>query len=188
MRSFLFLPAIAALAASQTTTTSDVAADVVPTPDALDLEAMRDVPDLTYTVVDGLLSQNVPYATASALETISIQVAETPLSAFPAATSVPINAAGEDNSTTTATDTVQKRNVGLPLERRTACATQATIPNYYNVNVSSYSSFKADSIIASVASAAPTPAGYYQNFKNLPGANSACTLHGTRPAYLDHFH
>lgn len=173
MRSYLVLSVLAVLAAAQTSTT-DVPADVVPTPDALDVEGLRDLPDPTYTIIDGLMSQDVPYATATAIATVSAEISESPLSVFPAVTSIAINAAGEDDAAATATATVEKRGDGSPLERRAACATQPTIPNYYNVDVSSYSNFRADSAIASVASAAPTPAGYFQNFKNLQGASNAC--------------
>lgn len=190
MRWSHLLPAVAALAVAQTSTTtfSSIPADVVPTPDALDIEALRDIPDPTYTTIDGLMSQDVEFNTAIAVATISADVAATPLSVFPAVPTVAINAAGDDDdSDTTSTDpsddvissgptataTLAERDADGFLLRRTACAAQATIANYYGVNVTSYSAFKADPIIASVASAAATPAGYFQNFVNLPGANSA---------------
>lgn len=172
-----FLPAIAALAAAQTTTTSSLPDDVVPTPDALDLDALRDIPDPTYTVVDGLLSQDIPYATATAVAAVSAEIDEIPLSVFPAVPTIAINAAGDDDATATsaatATAALAERDASPVLGRRTACATQATIPNYYGVDVSSYSAFKADSSIASVAKSASVPAGYFQSFQNLAGASSA---------------
>ncbi|KAF1356711.1 hypothetical protein BDV97DRAFT_394603 [Delphinella strobiligena] len=186
------LPAVAALAVAQTSTTtsSSVPADVVPTPDALDIEALRDIPDPTYTTIDELMSQDVDFNTATAVATISAEVAATPRSVFPAVPTIAINAAGDgagsgttstdpsddvisSGPTATATATLAERDGDGLLLRRTACAAQATIANYYGVNVTSYSTFKADPIIASVASAAATPAGYFQNFVNLPGANSA---------------
>lgn len=174
MRSFFILSALSALAAAQTSTTSTDILDIIPTPDALDLEGIRNAPEPTYTVVDGLMSQDIEYVSATAIATVTADIAETPLSVFPAVTSIAINAAGEDDSSATTTAAVDKRAAATGIERRAACATQATIPNYYSVNVASYSAFKADPVIASVASAAPTPQGYYQNFKNLGGASSAC--------------
>lgn len=92
----------------------------------------------------------------------------------PAATDVPINSAGEDDSDLDSKrDVNAKRDLDGNLERRSACAAQATMPNYYSVNVDSYSAFKADPTIASVANAAPTPSGYFQTVKNAAGANSA---------------
>nr|POF02218.1 hypothetical protein CFP56_65483 [Quercus suber] len=110
-----------------------------------------------------------------------IRTADRTTTSQPAVTAVPINAAGEDSdesddgsNSPSATDVAAKRD----LDRRTACAPQATISNYYKVNVDSYSSFKADSTIASVALAAPTPSGYFANFKNAVGANSAYSYLG----------
>ncbi|OJD32501.1 carbohydrate-binding-like protein [Diplodia corticola] len=179
MRSFIVLPALAALGASQSTTVStDIPADVNPTPDALDLAFLRSAAVPTYSTVEGASSQDIPYATATAIAAVKADQSETPLSVFPAVTSVAINADGEDGAAATATATAtaaaDKRDVhGQLVEKRTACAPQATISNYYNVDVSTYDTFKADAVIASVANAAPTPQGYFQNFKNQDGANSA---------------
>lgn len=226
MRSTFILSAVFALATAQSTsntaptTTEDVQA-TNPTPDALDLEGIRDVPEPTYAVVDGLMDFDVPYESEIAMATASAEVIESPLTLFPAATTVPINANGE-NAGATATNAAVKRGIVYPsrpdyeypstpekrgvvypsrpdyeypstpekrgvvypsrpdyeypssIEKRAACATQATIPNYYNVNVTSYSSFKADSKIADVANNATVPQGYYQTVKNALGANSAC--------------
>ncbi|KAF4543528.1 Carbohydrate-binding protein [Lasiodiplodia theobromae] len=171
MRSFIVLPALAALGASQSTTT-DIPADVNPTPDALDLDFLRGAAVPTYTTVEGVSSQEVPYATATAIAAVESDLSETPLSVFPAVTTVAINAAGESEATATATATADKRGVEV-FEKRTACAPQATISNYYDIDVSTYDKFKADAKIASVANAAATPQGYFQNFKNNDGANSA---------------
>ncbi|KAH7057062.1 hypothetical protein B0J12DRAFT_696947 [Macrophomina phaseolina] len=175
MRSFIVLPALAALGASQSTTAStDVPADVNPTPDALDLAFLRKAVVPTYTTVEGVSSQDIPYSTATAIAAVEADQAETPLSVFPAVTTVAINAAGEDGAAATASPTAAKRDIDAEmLQKRTACAPQATISNYYNVDVSSYEKFKADTVIASVANAAPTPQGYFQNFKNKDAANSA---------------
>lgn len=207
MRSTFILSAVFALATAQSTsntaptTTEDVQA-TNPTPDALDLEGIRDVPEPTYAVVDGLMDFDVPYESEIAMATASAEVIESPLTLFPAATTVPMNAGGE-NAGATATNAAVKRGIVYPsrpdyeypstpekrgvvypsrpdyeypssIEKRAACATQATIPNYYNVNVTSYSSFKADSKIADVANNATVPQGYYQTVKNALGANSAC--------------
>ncbi|GME48836.1 Carbohydrate-binding protein [Neofusicoccum parvum] len=173
MRSLIVLPALAALASSQSTSTG-IPADANPTPDALDLAFLKGVVVPTYTTIEGVSSQDVPYSTATAIAAVKDDVNETPLSVFPAVTTVPINAAGEDDAAPTATATNDKRGLdGEFLERRTACAPQATISNYYKVDVSSYDNFKADAKIASVANAASTPQGYFNNFKNQAGANSA---------------
>ena len=172
------MPALAVLAAAQNATiTSSVSYDPVATPDALPIDELRTVDVSTYTSTLGLFSDISSYRTATAVASASIEQSESPLSVFPAVISVIINAAGEDDdsndasatATATATDSPDKRD----LERRTACAAQAKISNYYSVNDSSRSAFKADPIISSVALAAPTPSGYFNNFKNQPGAISA---------------
>jgi hypothetical protein len=165
----LILPALAGIAVAQDFPVDELASVPVP----------------TYEVVDGVMTQDIPYATASAVATVTSQVAATPLTVFPAATNVPINSAGEgdDISSLNSTDSVitsgknkrQARGVARQRHRRAACAPQATIANYYNVDTSSYSAFKADSTIASTANGAATPQGYYQTVKNAPGANSAST-------------
>lgn len=179
MRSLLLLQAFVAVvkAQSATPTSTGIPADAVATPDALDIEAIRDIPEPTYTIVDGLMSQDIEYAISTALESVVADITESPLSVFPAVTGVPINAAGLDSSTTDIPEAMTKRADHSSLERRAACAAQATIPNYYGVDVSSYASFKSDSKIASVANAASTPQGYFQSFKNAPGASSACKLY-----------
>lgn len=80
---------------------------------------------------------------------------------------MPINAAGEDSASS-------KRGLG----KRAACDPQATIANYYNVNVDGHDAFKADPTVSSVALDAPTSSGYFNNFKNAPGANSAYAYMG----------
>ncbi|KAK4541626.1 hypothetical protein LTR36_007770 [Oleoguttula mirabilis] len=165
--------ALAALATAQNSTiTSSVSYDPVATPDTLPIDDLRDFEVPTYTSIQGLSSQNVAYATSTAIASASIEQSESPLSVFPAVTSVAINAAGDsndDSSVPSATDAVEKR----ALSKRTACAPQATMSNFYNVNVNNYSAFKADATISSVANAAATPSGYFQNFQNLPGASNA---------------
>ncbi|KKY20496.1 putative carbohydrate-bindinglike protein [Diplodia seriata] len=171
MHSALLLPLLAGLAASQSTT-SDVPAAANQTPDALDLDFLRDIPAPTYTTIEGVLSQDVPYATQTAIQSAAAEVAETPLSVFPAVTTVPINAAGESDAA--ATGTPSKRDVfAAPVEKRNACDSQAVISNFYDVDVSSVAAFKSSTKIAQVANDAVTPSGYFANFKNKQAANSA---------------
>jgi hypothetical protein len=141
----------------------------------------------TYTIPQGLDSDFVPYSQSDAVAAAADDVQSDPLTVFvsprrttlnlpvarhlprislqPADADTPINSAGEDTTSTS------KRNIGF--ERRAACDAKTTIPNFYNVDVSSYANFKADATIASVALNAATPAGYLNNFKNAPGANNA---------------
>ena len=160
-------------------------------PDALPLDDLREIPVPTYSIATGT-SQDVPYATSAAIAEVAAQVAATPLSVFPAATDVPINAAGTTDSNESYGDggnpnvigkseSISKREVsGVARQprKRGACSPQPTIANFYNVDVSSAAGFKADASIASIASGASTPAGYFQNFKNLGAANSAMNYLG----------
>jgi len=160
-------------------------------PDALPLDDLRDIPVPTYSVATGT-SQEIPYATSAAIAEVAAQVAATPLSVFPAAIDVPINAAGTTDSeedhgdggnpnVIVKSESVSKRevsHVAHHLRRRGACSPQPTIANFYNVQLESAAGFRADSKIASVASGASTPAGYFQNFKNLGAANSAMNYLG----------
>ncbi|GME43160.1 carbohydrate-binding-like protein [Neofusicoccum parvum] len=177
MHSVLLFQLLAGLAASQSTS-SDIPADANQTPDALDLDFLKDIPAPTYSTTEGVLSQVIPYATQTAIEAAAADVSATPLTVFPAVSTAAINAAGEDDSAPTATATVVKRGSGSPVEKRAACDPQATIANYYNVDVSSYDNFKDSSIIAGVANGASTPSGYFNNFKNLKAANSAYAYMG----------
>jgi hypothetical protein len=184
----VLLPALAGLAFASDDTLS-VSDNPAPTPDALPFEDLRDIPVPTYTVATGVTIQDIPYATASAIADVSSQVAATPLSVFPAATDVPINDAGTTDSNTDGnanvisnSNTKLKRDpsgVARQPRKRAACSVEPSITNYYNVALDSAANFRADAIIASVANNAnPTPTGYYQNFKNYPGANSAMNYLG----------
>jgi hypothetical protein len=191
MRYSVLLPALASLAFAQDSTA--VADNPDPTPDALPLEDLRDIPVPTYTVATGVSAQVIPYATSSAIAVVVSEVAATPLSVFPAATDVPINSAGEDGS---ASDEDASANVivntGSKLKRaltgiarqprfkRGDCSPdpQPKISNYYNVELADPDKYKNDATIAKVANAAKTPAGYYQNFKNKGSANSAMNYMG----------
>ncbi|EOD50534.1 putative carbohydrate-binding -like protein [Neofusicoccum parvum UCRNP2] len=183
MHSSVFFPLIAGLAAAApvTTVSTDTPANVNPTPDALPLDFLADVEVPTYSTLDGLLSQVIPYATPTAIAAVAAAQSETPLSVFPAVTTIAMNAAGDgaanDGNTATPTGTAVRRDLG-ELQKRGACDAQATIANYYNVDVSSPDSFTKDPTIASVANNAPTPTAYYQNFKNQLGANSAYAYMG----------
>lgn len=175
MRSLLVLQSLAVLAASQSTTLSDIPADANRTPDALPLDFLRDVPAPTYSTTEGVLSQDVPYATATAIAAASAEQIATPLSIFPAVTTVPINAAGEAASAASPTTASGRRDVGQNLRKRTACEAYPTVDNFYSIDTTGGpESFKADATISSIASAATAPAGYFENFKNLGGASSAC--------------
>lgn len=182
MRSLFVLPALVALStqASAASSTTDIPADANPTPDALDLAFLRNIVAPTYTTVEGQKSQDVPFATASAIAAVVADQNETPLSVFPAVTSVAFNAAGEDGDAPAATATPTASKRGLAVEARNACDPQQTIANYYNVDASTYDKFKADAKIASVANGAATPSGYINNFKNKGAASSACEFSHAR--------
>ncbi|KAL1303069.1 hypothetical protein AAFC00_006514 [Neodothiora populina] len=182
MRYSFALAAIAAVAQAQdgivtptiTASTFSIETTIPDAPaEALDFESIAAIPEPTFTEILGLAAQDIEYATASAISEAAASITESPLTVYPAATDVAINAAGQADATSTdstATPTaVGKRD----LAKRTACAPQATFSDSYGVDVSSYQNFKADQKIASVAIAAPTPSGYYQNSKSLLGAQSA---------------
>jgi hypothetical protein len=88
------LSVLASIALASDDATSDSPLAV---PDALPLDDLRDIPVPTYSVATGT-SQEIPYATSAAIAEVAAQVAATPLSVFPAATDVPINAAGTTDS------------------------------------------------------------------------------------------
>ncbi|KAH0378942.1 hypothetical protein KCU92_g8453, partial [Aureobasidium melanogenum] len=171
--SLKFAPVLLGLAFAQDAIAANSTTyDVVPTPDAVPVDFLRDVEVPTYTINPGLDSDIIYYASETAIQAAAAQQTESPLSVFPAATAIPINAAGEsdqESASTTTTDAPSKRGINA----RSACASQATISNFYNVNVDSYSAFVADSTIASVASAAPAPSGYFSTFTNARGSSSA---------------
>jgi hypothetical protein len=189
MRYSVLLPALASFAFAQDSVA--VADNPDPTPDALPIEDLRDIPVPTYTIATGVTAQEIPYATSSAIAVVVSEVAATPLSVFPAATDVPINSAGEAGS---ADDEDASANVivntGSKLKRaltgiarqarykRGDCSKQPTIKNTYNVDVSTSDAFKADANIADQATGAKTPTGYYQNFANKQSANSALNYKG----------
>lgn len=183
----VLLPVLAGLAFAQDDTLS-VADNPAPTPDALPLEDLRDIPVPTYTVVPDVASQDVPYAPSSAIAAVSSAVAATPLSVFPAATDVPINDSGEADGEASDDDTAANvisgsgaisRRDARQLVRRDACGKQPVIQVPYDIDVSTPAAFKADQTIADVATNANSaPAGYFQNFKNLPAANNAMNYLG----------
>ncbi|KAL0256097.1 hypothetical protein SLS55_008489 [Diplodia seriata] len=172
MHSAALLPLLAGLAAAKPIATTEAASN--PTPDALPVDFLANVAIPTYSTLEGVSSQDVPYATPTALAAVSADQAETPFSVFPAATSVAINAAGEgeDSGAAAPTATAARRHL-VDVQRRAACDTQATIESKYDIDVSSASAFRADTTIADVAKAAAVPSGYQSNFVNLAGASSA---------------
>lgn len=182
------LSALASIALASDDTTAE---NPLAVPDALPLDDLRDIPVPTYSVATGT-SQDIPYATSAAIAEVAAQVAATPLSVFPAATDVPINAAGTTDSDESNGDggnpnvigkseSISKREVsGVARQprKRGACSPEPTIANFYNADVSLAEAFRRDASIASVASRASTPPGYFQNFKNLDAANSAMNYLG----------
>ncbi|KAH7053285.1 hypothetical protein B0J12DRAFT_750760, partial [Macrophomina phaseolina] len=90
---------------------------------------------------------------------------------LPAATSVGINAAGDDGSATPTTTALAKRNDDYV----DACSASPlpTMANVYGITASNYDAFKADETIAAKATEAATPPGYFVNFKNYKAANNA---------------
>lgn len=173
MHSAALLPLLAGLAIAQPVSNT-IPANVNPTPDALPLDFLANVEIPTYTTIDGLSSQDIPYATETAIAAVVAAQSETPLSVFPAATGVAINEAGDsaDAGTASPTAAASKRASGS-IHKRAACAAQATLANKYNVELSSASAFRASTKIADVAKAAKVPAGYYNNFVNAAGSSSA---------------
>jgi hypothetical protein len=186
----VLLPALASLAFASDDTIS-VSDNPAPTPDALPLEDLRDIPVPTFTIATGVTAQDIPYATASAISEVSSQVAATPLSVFPAATDVPINDLGTTDSNTevdgnpnviSTSNTKLKRDpsgVARQPRKRAACDQEPTIPNYYNVALDSAASFRADAKISAVATTAnPAPIGYFQTYNNKQAASSAMNYLG----------
>ncbi|KAH7032684.1 uncharacterized protein B0I36DRAFT_347865 [Microdochium trichocladiopsis] len=170
MRSYLLIAATAAVASALD--------DINTKPDALDTDFLKSLPNPVVNLIPGLLEHTISFDTDAAVVTAAAEVDETPLSVFPAATSVPINAAGEDGGAQRRATSTQQRAVPEQLAARDACGPEPIISNIYNIDVSSYASFMADPKIASIASGAATPSGYVQSFKNLYGATSASAYMG----------
>ncbi|KXJ89201.1 hypothetical protein Micbo1qcDRAFT_197027 [Microdochium bolleyi] len=171
MRSHFLLAALAATVAA----VDDGPA--VEVPDALDTAYLKSLPEPEIVIVPGLAEQVVNYNADAAVATAAAAVSDAPLSVFPAQTADAINAAGDSPAQETGTPT-RRQVVRGQLMVRAACDPEATNGNPYNIDASSYAAFKADPNIASVANAAATPAGYFQNFKNADGANSASAYLG----------
>jgi hypothetical protein len=163
-------------------------------PDALPFEELRDIPVPTHTIATEHTAQVVPYETAAAMDLVSSNIANAPLSFFPAAKDVPFNAAGTSNNNANtnhntniiqAPEYLEKRSpnrVAHQPHKRAVCSPSPTIANFYKVNLTNATLFRADPIIASVANAAkPTPTGFYQTFKNLQGATSTMNYLGFLP-------
>jgi hypothetical protein len=76
-------PLLAGLALAQDATTfSGSTYDIVPTPDAVPLDFLRDVEVPVYTATPGLDSDIIYYASATAIEAAASQQSESPLSLF----------------------------------------------------------------------------------------------------------
>ncbi|KXJ86399.1 hypothetical protein Micbo1qcDRAFT_209092 [Microdochium bolleyi] len=160
MRSFVYLPALLAVVRAQGPASS------LP-PDALDVEFLKGVPNPTFTIIPGQLEQDVEYNSEEAYAAAASDVVENPLT-------VPALASSSDPAASGPTGTPTRRDlVAEDLARRAACGPEATVSDSYGIDVSSHAAFTADPKIASIANAAPTPAGYFQNFKNAAGASSA---------------
>jgi hypothetical protein len=83
VRLFHLAPVLAGLVIAQDATTiSGSSYDVVPTPDAVPLDFLRDVEVPVYTVTPGLDSDIVYYASATAIQAAASQQSESPLSVF----------------------------------------------------------------------------------------------------------
>lgn len=130
-----------------------IAANLVaalPRPQEIDLDMVIAAPDPTYTEIPGSTAQVVTYDTTSILA-----------EATAAASSVSIAI------TNVATGTAAAKI------KRAACDVQPTGVSAYALQTDSASAFRADPRWASLASAAPTPAGFVQTQLNANGANSA---------------
>lgn len=124
---------------------SIAAAAPAPAPQDIDFDLAYALPNPSYTTAAGATAQIVTYNPSSILASAQSQ----------------ITAAQTDASDATST---------AALEKRTACAPQ---PSGYGPVPSpdTPSAFSSYSVFASAASAAPTPNGYSQTFKNLQGSN-----------------
>jgi hypothetical protein len=155
--------------------------------DALPVEDLRDIPVPTHTIATEATQQDIPYETTAAIASVSSHVAAVPLSVFPAATHVPINAAGPSTNNAGTRDTLDSLNIKRAstnddthhLHKRAACDHRPTLPNRYNISLVNATTFRADKNAWAVAAAAnPSPTGYYQTFKNLQAATSAMNYLG----------
>lgn len=80
----LAAPVLAGLVAAQDSAaaSSTTSYDVVPTPDALPIDFLRDVDVPVYTSIPGLDSDIIFYATATAIQAAAAEQSESPLSVF----------------------------------------------------------------------------------------------------------
>ena len=156
-------------------------------PDALPVDELRDIPVPTFSeaIEPEVTRQDIPYATKSAVASMTSHMATSPLSVFPAATHVALNDAGvskRDADTDEDSNNKLKRTpsgVARQLHRRAACSPLPTLPNRYNVSLTNASTFMNDPNIWTVANNANSaPTGYYQTFKNLRAATSAMNYLG----------
>lgn len=81
--SLKFAPVLLGLALAQDVITTDSTTyDVVPTPDAVPVDFLRDVEVPTYTITPGLDSDIIYYASETAIQAAAAQQTESPLSVF----------------------------------------------------------------------------------------------------------
>jgi hypothetical protein len=145
---------------------SFVAASVVVKAQDIDFEGVDAAPDPVINIIPGLLEQVVPFDEEEAVVAVESQVAADPLQVNPVSepTGVP----------------EVKRHL-----KRAACDKEIRTANDYKFDLSSANKFRADISVASVATGAATPSGYFNTFTNLQVASSAHGFLGywTAPSY-----
>lgn len=127
----------------------------MPKPQDIDLDMVIDTPDPTFSEAVGVAAQTVTYDTASVIA---------------AATSAVSSVSIEISDVLSQTAVVSKRAAA------TTCAPQpsgATSAPTYAADADNAANFLANTYYASVASAAPTPAGYSQAFVAQQASNQA---------------
>ena len=133
---------------------SAVAAFAVVGAQDIDFAGVDATPDPVIDIIPGLTEQVVPFDKSKAIAAVVSQIAADPLEVKPV-------------SQPTAVPNV-KRHL-----KRAACDREPSNANTYGFDLSSASSFHADTKVASVAQGASTPSGYFNTFTNLQGASSA---------------
>lgn len=155
MRSFAALAACAALASAQTFDMDMIlSAEPVPTPSIPVIYVEADAPTTT------AFATTVSYIETEAVASVSSEVAAAAAAAAAASTT-----------------TLAKRDAS------TSCVAQPTGISH-NSSPDTASAFLADVYYSSVASAAPTPAGYVNTFTNLQASNNAYGSFGARHPLL----
>lgn len=124
-----------------------------PRPQDIDFSMVMAVPNSTYTESVGVTAQVVTYDPATILEQATATISSV-----------------EAAETVVADSDAVKRDV---IEKRTACALQPTGISSTTPTADNPSAFVSNTVFASIASAAATPAGYTNTFTNLQGSNNA---------------